>query len=880
MDLTKQKEVTFTYQGESYKFPLSRSVNEPFKVETRPMFGASILTGEADYTNLRPDEVKPLVIQDDWRRGFQDEDYEDARKYAHSVNCDARLSGKIYLAPKKLSSISLPTLPSVSLTDGGLEVWTDANNLTNWTKSLGTNAQIYRNDTQERSGTYCARLRTQENGEDAEIYQDISWDSSYQGKWFAVEAYFNFQNAPQNNVAKIVIDDGVDVTWSSGATTQGSYVRQFVARKLDSSATRLRIRVLHDSGTNADIAVYVDDVAMISIADGGNIEIVPFGAYIVAACDDALAYSSNGTSFEIARVFDTSITDLCVYQDNLHIMLGTTTAAWYTSDLSTFTESDLYGGETDRETTLSEDLTTTATTVTVTDRSVFSADDVYAVIDKGNDNEEVVKITDIDDPDPNGITIVRAQLGTDARAHSAGASIRELSAVSGGLYMGNAGDITAAIADTTTTIRLSTDPTNDGVPWSTPLTVPNSTYVITDIVDDPNGNTLIEKQDGPYYAEDDSVKASIPSTLPDADTSVSYKGYSWKGWRFSPVGNNKLYRKNLSTSTVEDISIGQYAQGDEDMDGAVLAMTGDGDYLYVAINNGSKTEILAGRDETVAGSTSWVWHPIWSFSTDGIVSMAVSSVSGVKRLYAITDTYSDGVLVFCLPQAYSDPMLEVSYEYEHEGTFVTPWYVTEFVENDKYFDSVWIGAYNFDGYTSIKVDYQLEGDGEWDDDDNWTELGYCNTDNSGSISDNGSTRTLVYCKEQVTRFAIQRTSRKIRFRLTLKTNLDGSTDEISPVITRIRVDGRVEPSLSGFSLRKRDITLALSLHERSLTNLKTMLDNLYLLEAAGEPLDFEGPDNYPRKVKFSQDGFSTTLKKRSAESKDAEFLAIVRLEEI
>jgi hypothetical protein len=588
--------------------------------------------------------------------------------------------------------------------------------------------------------------------------------------------------------------------------------------------------------------------------------------------------STNGTSFSAAYGFENTITDICVFNNYLWVLMGAAVVPWYTTDLSTFTPSTAYGGVLATYTTTSAAYASGDTAVDVVSTANFVAGE-YAVWDEGEDIEEIVETDAI--VDGNTFTLVRA---TTAYAHATGSTIRRLATLAGALYMADCGNRICAIADTTTTIRTSDNPINDGTPFSTPITVPNSTYTITDMVDDPAGNTLIEKQDGPYEADGDVISPSMADTLSDVNTTDNYKGYVWKGYRFSPGGKNKLRRKDLSDNSIEDISITQYAQADGEMDGKVLCMTGDGEYLYLCIDNGTKVEIIAGRDENVEGSTSWVWHPIWEVTTNDYVSMCVASFSGTKALYAITGTASDGADKFTLSQSYSDPLLEVGFECKSSGTFITPWYTTTFVENDKYWDSVWIGAFNFSGYTAVKVSYQVEGNGVWTTSINWTELGDCVADNSGSISDNGTTRTLVYPQEQVTRFAIAKTSRKVRFKLELKTAQDTSlTDEISPIVTRIRVDGRVEPSLAGTSLRKKNIVCMLALADTAETqwdSLEGYLTDLSTLEEATEPIDFEGPDCKKRKVRFAQEGLTTKLVRQSAESKSAEFVAALLLEEV
>ncbi len=880
VDVFKQGGVTFEYKGKTYPFTLSKSVENPYQVVPRAMFGASILTGEADYANMRPDEVVPLVIQNDFRKGFQDLDYADARKYAHSLDCDGRFKGRVMLSPKQQSAI---VFPGAAVFDG-FELWDDANNLTNWPETLGTGATLTRNTANKETGTYCAELFTTNTGQDAKIARTFTWNAGYQSK--SVTATVRIYATSISNCAqKIGINDGVTDTWSSALGTDGAYTSLSVTKTMAANATALIVTIWQDSGTDSSVTSYVDTLVMTSTAttgvfaaSGTPLKLIPFGSSLVAAVGTTLCKTTDGLALTTVWGFPATITDLRVYGNYLWILQGAAAAPWYTSDLSAFTLSTAYGGSTTVYTTSSAAYASGDTAVDVVSTANFVAGE-YAVWDAGLSTEEIVETHAI--VDGNTFTLVRA---STAYAHATGSTIRKLSSLAGALYMENSGDRICAIADSTTTIRTSDNPINDGTPFSTQITVPNSTYTITGMTDDPNGNTLIDKQDGPYYADENDAYPSISDTLSDVNTTDTYHSYVWKGYRYCPGGKNKLRRQRLSDDSVEDISITQFAQADGEMDGKVCCMTGDGEYLYLCIDNGSKVEIIAGRDENVEGSTSWVWHPIWEVTTNDYVSMAVMSFSGTKALYAITGTASDGVDKFTLSQSYSDPLLEVGFTCKSSGAFVTPWYTTTFVENDKYWDSVWLGAYNFSAYTAITVSYQIEGDGVWTSSDNWTELGSCSSDSSGSISDDGTTRTLVYPQEQVSRFTIAKTSRKIRFKLELKTAQDTSlTDKVSPIVTRIRVDGRVEPSLAGTSLRKKNIICMLALADTTndqWDSLEGYLADLKILEEADGPIDFEGPDCVKRKVRFAQEGLTTKLVQQSAESKSAEFVAAVTVEEV
>jgi len=890
VDEFKECAVRFDYKGKPYRFPLSRRVSEPYQVIPRAMFGASILTGEADYANMRPDEIVPLVIQNDFRKGFQDQDYADARKYAHSLDCDARFKGRIMLSPKQQSAISFGN----AYVWDGFELWDDANNLTNWPETIaGAGTVLSRDTASKRNGTYCAKLFTTLNGGDLKIVRTFTWDAGYQSKSVTASVYCNLDNTSSCAVKIGITDKAGSTTWSSALGTAGAYTALSVTKTMAADADQLVVTIWMASTTDNDRNLYVDDFNISSTATTGvflattPLKTIPFGSSLVTAVGKTLYVSTNGTSVTATYGFESTITDLCVYDNYLWVLFGAAVVPCYTSDLTTFTLSAAYGGESDVTATTKNTAggltyySSSDETVEVTSTALFTAGD-YAVWDKGEATEEIVQLDTITDADTFS-SVDRGVLGSTAHYHDAGSVLRKISGLAGALYMANSGERICAIADTTTTIRTSDNPINNGTPFSTPITVPNSAYTITGMVDDPNGNTLIDKQDGPYYADEDEAKPSISDTLSDVNTTDTYHSYVWKGYRYCPGGKNKLRRQRLADDLVEDLSITQFAQADGEMDGKVCCMIGDGEYLYLCIDNGSKVEIIARWEENVDGSTSWGWHPIWEITTKDYVSMCVMSFSGTKALYAITGTASDGIDKFTLSQSYSDPLLEVGFEAKASGSFVTPWYATTFVENDKYWDSVWIGGYNFSGYTVIRISYQLEGDGVWTTSTNWTELGDCAVDDSGSITDNGTTRTLVYCKEQVTRFAIEKTSRKIRFKLELKTAQDTLlTDEISPVVTRIRVDGRVEPSLAGTSLRKRNIVCMLSLADmvnHGWNSVKGYMDDLALLEEATEPLDFEGPDCKKRKVRFAQEGLTAKFVQSSAESKSSEFVAVVTLEE-
>ena len=876
--------ILFEHKGELYPFELKQGAkNEDgtrqrfYSVSDRKLVGNHITTDTADYSKTDPEEIGLRVSQSDWREGFQDDFFDNARKYAHSVNCDARFKGKVMLSPKRQTKISFPasTTTSIPVANGTFDSYNATSKHPDcWTVTTTGDGVV------DASGGDC-KLTTK-NSSTCNIAYTFPWDDSLRGETLTV-TFYGLKEALLDGAYGDVLD-GVDTTTTQiTATSSTEYT---IVHTFNAAATQFVLRFLvAEAGVSGKYA-QVDTVTCTRTDTpyGTTGHVVNFGTSLAIAVGSTLCKATGSSGYEeaVSVVYDfiDEITDLCVYGNYLYVCLGATNAQYYTSDLTTFVKSDQYSGSSVATTTKS-DYSAVATAIDVVDTSQFTA---LNYVRWGN---EVCLTAAVVDGDT--LTLTRGQKGTAKVAHLSGTTIREVGAGAAAFKMCNCGDTIAAIADSTTTIRTSDNPLNDGTPWSTAYDVPNSTYTITDMVDDPNGNTIAMKQDGPVMFDEDEVIQAIPESSADVNTSISYEGYVWKGWLYAPAGKNKLRRKNLSTDAVEDISIVNTAQGDEDMDEEVTVMAADAEYLYVTLDNGTKVEILAARDEYVGSDVSWVWHPIWEFTSNDIISMCVSSVGSYKRLYAMTGTTADGVLVFTLPDAYSDPMKETGYEYESTGKFVTGWFETDWYENDKFWSDIKVAALNFRGYTNIRVQYQLEGDGEWDDDDAWRDPENRNDCLASELfSYTASPRAIEYPPPMVTTFEIGKRSRAIQFRFTLTTAEDtSSTDEISPVILRYGVYARVEKSLAGESTDKLWISAVLSLHgdgiERGGQWIRFPVDQqitaLEMLKRAGEPLLFTGPDEVKRKVKFVPGEYNNDLDE-DVSSEGPSFTAQIVLEEV
>jgi len=148
------------------------------------------------------------------------------------------------------------------ITDGGFEAWDDSTTLTNWTE---TAASITQEGTIKNAGTYSCRL---DNSTAAEIYQDMSWDTSYQGVSVTYTAY-GYGNTTGTGV-RIGLDDGVGTTWSS-YQVPAAWAQLSVVRTLDGSATRLRIIVQRINEGNGP--VYIDGPSTLTELATGDVSL-------------------------------------------------------------------------------------------------------------------------------------------------------------------------------------------------------------------------------------------------------------------------------------------------------------------------------------------------------------------------------------------------------------------------------------------------------------------------------------------------------------------------------------------------------------------------------------------------------------------------------
>jgi len=329
-------DVVINYNSTDYSYMLAEQrdsrgmptgIIKKYKVSDYPLIPEVLVTGTASPSTLSPDrEIQ--IIQNDWRKGFQDVYFDDSRKYQDAVDCDARYKGKVMLAPKQDTAIGFPSYTTSTITDGGLESWTgDTPN--SWTE---TGAGVVGNTAEEHGGSACAAGGGAVGEKAGTIYQDLSWSTAYRGDVFTCQAYFKCSSTEYAATwGKLSITDGVN-TVTSDTIRSTSWTPAIVSILICPTATKIRITASY----NTDQAfVYIDDITKLAQDTGGCTAMKEYGGYLVIASDKSLYKLSSGALVWLTT-FPAEITDLCVFEDRLFIAQGWSANYWYTDDLGAF----------------------------------------------------------------------------------------------------------------------------------------------------------------------------------------------------------------------------------------------------------------------------------------------------------------------------------------------------------------------------------------------------------------------------------------------------------------------------------------------------------------------------------------------------------------
>lgn len=222
--------------------------------------GAGGLTSKDAYILIDYDGVT-YVSLDEYLRSFDNtnDDWNDAVATLAGNPTDAKIClNALMIACDDNGYYYNPKLFIANdLTDGELDIWTDATTLTNWTEDSVGGGAIAREETIVDSGMYAAKLTSAAVGEHAQCYRDLTWNPAYQGKLFQVTARVHAVTTA--NDADLILDDGT-TTVNFSPTGTGAYETVTATMTLAANATRMRIRLRTEGDADGANVVYFDKV--------------------------------------------------------------------------------------------------------------------------------------------------------------------------------------------------------------------------------------------------------------------------------------------------------------------------------------------------------------------------------------------------------------------------------------------------------------------------------------------------------------------------------------------------------------------------------------------------------------------------------------------
>ena len=362
--------------------------------------------------------------------------------------------------------------------------------------------------------------------------------------------------------------------------------------------------------------------------------------------------------------------------------------------------------------------------------------------------------------------------------------------------------------DSDNTIRSTVNPANGGTQWSATTTVDTSYHDINSMLSFDNA-LYIFKDDRPYYLDSNGAVQTLTNiTRPITTANGGKNSIEYQGKIYMPWGKTIL---EWDSGTFTWRSPAEFGNAVADFDGDVQALAADEQWLFAAVDNGAKIEILAGRLETIGSTTSWVWHPIQEITLAGCETMFVSNVYQ-KRLWIASTSSSDSLYYIPLPSGYGDVVNDTNRSFQTGGYFITPWHHANFKGDSKAFIKITLTMTGTSSTVYFTVEYQLKGSS------NWTEI------NSTAKFKTSPTTTGYIPVDDIS--SAKPVSTAIRFKITAVTGATTST----PVLIDYDVRGILYPTrrdLIYCEVRCADqITLNDGTKERDndAANIKTVLE--------------------------------------------------------
>ena len=300
-----------------------------WRVVDVPLLPENVIIGSASPTDMPPDKEMQLT-QNDWRKGIQDLMLTTNEKYYKTENADARFKGQVILSPEMKAAIGTYSYPSVS----NIAFATD---LTGWTS--------YGDGMAWDSGT-AKKAQGASTSTAGGIHQDLAFVVAAKGEVLNFSITVAATTSGSNTryaKGRIGVDDGDSTTWSdwverttTGTTTASTSVEHTVGT--DATQIRLKLDYALYGQAQTSASITFDNVVFFT---NGNANLFTDFAGVSVYAADKILYKIESGARTFLKYFDANITKLCVFKTTLYIALGYSDNFYYTSDLSSFTQSTL-----------------------------------------------------------------------------------------------------------------------------------------------------------------------------------------------------------------------------------------------------------------------------------------------------------------------------------------------------------------------------------------------------------------------------------------------------------------------------------------------------------------------------------------------------------
>lgn len=227
-----------------------------------------------------------------------------------------------------------PALGGEALTDGGLENWNSATDLTSWTEEIAGTSTVNR-DTDKNGGTYDYRADVDAGTDQSRISQFVT---SAVGNWLSISFYS--KSNPTGQAAR------VGTTNMSLATEDYSLTTSYAQKFFTGRVTTANPDIFIGRGIpSASSSVYIDDVSVKPLTLSSLFSTVPSGkADVIASTNITL---TAGTQAGLVLNLDSTSNPqnfVLVYHDGINVKVDKSVNGTYTTVASTLSSYD-GGGE-------------------------------------------------------------------------------------------------------------------------------------------------------------------------------------------------------------------------------------------------------------------------------------------------------------------------------------------------------------------------------------------------------------------------------------------------------------------------------------------------------------------------------------------------------